>query len=40
MKALEVKGLELNWGAMQEEDGGKPVMAVANVVTLGATRDG
>ena len=38
LKALEVKGLELNWGAMQEEDGGKPVMAVANVVTLGATR--
>ena len=40
LKALEVKGLDLNWGMTQEEDGDKPAMAVANVVTLNATRDG
>ena len=40
LKALEVKGVELNWEAMQEKDEGKPAMAVADVVTLDANRDG
>ena len=40
LKALEVKSLELNWEMTQEEGGDKPAMAVANMVTLGATRDG
>ena len=33
LKALEVKGVELNWEVMQEEDEGRPAMAVADVVT-------
>lgn len=32
LKALGVKGLELNWEVMQEEDEGRPAMAVERVV--------
>ncbi len=32
LKALEVKGLELNWGAMKGADEGRPAMAVSEVV--------
>ena len=32
LRALEVKGMELNWGVMQEEDEGRPAMAVERVV--------